>query len=96
MQRVLCRPCRLALGGLAWGWGLKPQGSTAGPTPHGTAPLESKPPGSSNLCLPGWDASPVQVPQRTLERGLFVSESRRLWAEGFCPGVASTQNLTPT
>lgn len=96
VQRVLCRPRRPALGGLAWGWGLKPQGSTAGPTPNGTASLESNPPGSSNLCLPGWDVAPVQVPQGTLERALLISESHRLWAEGFCPRMDSTQNLTHT
>lgn len=95
MQRVLCRPCRLALGGLAWGRGLKPQGSTAA-RHQMELPLESKPPGSSDLCLPGWDVSPVQVPQCTLERGLLISESHRLWAEGFCPRMDSPQNLTHT
>lgn len=54
------------------------------------------PPGSSNLCLPGWDVAPVQVPQGTLERALLISESYRLWAEGFCPRMDSTQNLTHT
>lgn len=76
VQRVLCRPRRPALGGLAWGWGLKPQGSTAGPTPNGTASLESNPPPAPPICASPAGTWPPCRSRRALWNAHCLSPSR--------------------